>query len=356
MTRDGVREEPQGLSADAVRVYGLITAGEQVPEESADFVHELTAWGVVVRDEAYGDRLVALDPKEAAQRRLRAELEEAARRVAGMSSLPAVTEQLSAHYDRSLWRAGYGSEYIDDAVVVNARLDDVVGAAEWEILAAQPGGPRTREQLNRSLARDTAALERGVSKRTLYRATVRDNAVTCEYARAMAGRPEGQRAEFRTLVGPFERAIIVDRRVAFISNHLTECSGAPERGAWQITDRAMVAYIAAEFEDRWRRADIWHGELKGRGQQPVDTIICASAPRTTRRQREILRDIVAGRAQQTTANRLGIALRTVTGEIAELKALFGAASLPELTYKWALSPDRLVDDTEQSEAGGGEAA
>jgi hypothetical protein len=35
-----------------------------------------------------------------------------------------------------------------------------------------------------------------------------------------------------------------------------------------------------------------------------------------------------------------------------LKASFDASSIPALTYKWALSPDRLVDDS----APAGEAA
>jgi DNA-binding NarL/FixJ family response regulator len=262
---------------------------------------------------------------------------EAAQRVAVLRALPRMTEQLAGPYQRGQWRAGDGSEYLDDPVVVNARLDDVVGSAEWEILSAQPGGPRTESQLSRSLERDTAALDRGVVKRTLYRATVRDTAVTAEYVRAMTAR-----AEYRTLVEPFERCIVVDRKTAFISNYLVE--DAPEHSAWQITDRAVVGYIVAEYEAKWRRADPWHGELRGRGHETVDTVTGPGGVRTTRRQREILRDIVAGKAQPATAARLGISLRTLTGEVAELKNRFDATSLPELTYKWALSPDRTADD------------
>ena len=322
-----------------MRVFGLIADGARLDGSDQVFVEELVASGFAVRDPEQKNRPVALDPRQVAERRMRAELEEAAARVARMTALPALTDRLAQHYERAQWRAGDGSEYIDDAAVVNARLDDVVASAQTEILAAQPGGPRTKEQLNRSLARDTAALTRRVRKRTLYRATVRDTAVTAEYARTMTG----QGAEYRTLVEPFERCIIVDRKTAVISNHLVE--GAPEHAAWLITDRAMVAYIAAEYEAKWRRADVWHGELRLRSGQGVDTVSGPDGVRTTRRQREILRDIAAGTDQRATAQRLGIGLRTVTGEINELKALFGAASLPELTYLWALSPDRHVDDS-----------
>jgi hypothetical protein len=140
-------------------------------------------------------------------------LTENATRIALIAELPTVTDELAQHFEGAQWRAGGGSEYLDDPAVVNARLDDVVGAAEWEILSAQPGGPRDEVQLNRSVARDSQALGRGVVKRTLYRATVRDNAVTARYAREMGNRPVGRSAEFRTLVGSFERCIIVDRKI-----------------------------------------------------------------------------------------------------------------------------------------------
>ena len=330
--------------------YALIAGGVTVPEEDADYVTELVTWGFVVIDTEHGNRPIALDPDDVSRRRLEQELKEAARRVQRMTSLPAITQQLAGPFQRAKLRAGGGSEYIADAAVVNARLDDVVASAEWEILAAQPGGPRTEAQLNRSVERDTAALERGVAKRTLYRATVRDNAITCQYARAMTARPTGKSAEFRTLVGPFERAIIVDRRVAFISNHLV--AEAPEHAAWQVTDPGVIAYMVAEFDAKWRRADPWHGELARRGREEVDTVSGPAAVRTTPRQREVLRDIVVGRAQQATAQRLGISLRTLGVEVAELKSLFDAESLPELAFRWALSPDRLVDDTDHTAAAG----
>lgn len=345
------------LSANAVRAYGLIAAGADPTDEMPKAVTELEAWGCVTRDPAHGNRPVALDPEVVARRRFDRMLREADARVRELRELPAVMDQLAVRYKAAQLRAGGSSEFLDDPAVVNARLDDVVAGAEWEILAAQPGGPRTAEQLNRSLGRDTAALERGVCKRTLYLETVRDNPVTAEYARRMSTR-EGKRAEYRTLVGGFERAIVVDRKTAFVSNHLVP--GAPEHAAWQITDAAMVAYIVAEFDARWLRANPWQGELRPRNQHMAHATAAAAVPggpdagragrdgldgvRTTLRQREILRDMVAGRDQRATAGRLGISVRTVSDQIAELRDLFDAASREELAYKWAFSPDRLVDD------------
>ncbi|MEW2402188.1 hypothetical protein [Streptomyces sp. NPDC046862] len=327
------------LNAAEIRVYGLIASGEYRGDPNAPEVEKLAVWGFVTFHPDRPHVPVALDPDRAARRRVRAELEEAEARVARLKAIPDMSEKLSELYERAQWRAGGGSEFIDDAATVNARLDDVVGGAREEILVAQPSGPRNQDQLNRSLARDQAALARGVSKRTLYRDTVRDAAVTAEYVRTMTGLG----AFHRTLVGPFERGIVVDRKVAFVSNHVVE--GAPEHAAWQITDRAMVGFIVAVFDDVWRRAHPWHGEVRGRGQQGVDTVSAVEGVRTSPRQREILRDLAVGTEQRVTASRLGISLRTVSDEVAALKGLFGAASLPELTYKWALSPDRRVDDS-----------
>jgi hypothetical protein len=305
-------------------------------------VAELEDLGFVVRDLRDTNRPVSLDPGDVIRRRLDIELQKADDCLARMRALPQVAEALSDAYDRSRLHAGGRSEFIPDPTVVNARLQNVVGGAQFEILAAQPNGPRTPQALAACRGRDTAALNRGVALRTLYRATVRDNTVTAEHARAMANRCEGRSAEFRTLEEPFERVIVVDRRIAFISNTLIP--DAHENAAWQITDGAFVAYIVAEFEARWRRADLWHGQTRTRGHG-VDTVSSATGVRTTHRQREILRDIVAGRAQQTTAHRLGISPRTLQGEIAELKSLFDAPSMPALIYKWALSPDQLIDDS-----------
>ncbi|MFF8910601.1 LuxR C-terminal-related transcriptional regulator [Streptomyces olivaceoviridis] len=333
--------ELDALSGDAIHVFSLIAAGEHIPDEMGDAVDQLLAWGYVVRDSGRGDRLVALNPEEVSRRRLDAELKEAAERVQRMSLLPSLTDQLAVQYERAQWVSSGAAEYIDDPAVVNARLDDVVGGAQSEILSAQPGGPRTRVNVDGAIARDTAALDRGVELRTLYRATVRDHALTSEYARMMSTRPVGRSAEYRTLVGQFERCIVVDRKVAFISNHLVE--GAPAHAAWQITCRATVAYIAAEFEAKWRRADPWYGERSR--SQVADAGTTTVGVKTTRRQREILRELVEDRDQRAIAQRLGLSLRTVTAEITELKALLGASSLPGLAFRWALHPDRAADDS-----------
>lgn len=336
--------ECRGLSADAIRVFGLLTTGQTPADTDAVFVDELAEAGFVKRDPDHENRPLVLNPETVARRVLEAELLEVEVRAARLRTLHTDADELAEHYQRSQWLSSGSAEYIADQPAVLARLEDVVGSAQWEILAAHPGGPRRPDQLAEAVRRDTAALDRGVAMRTIYLSTVRDNPVTAEYARTMSHRQVGKAAEYRTLPGAFERCIVVDRKVAFISNHLVP--NAPEQAAWQITDRAMVSYVAAEFDSKWDRADPWFGETPGRKpRQWVDTVTGPDGVRTTPRQREIMRELIAGRDQAAIAVRLGISRRTVGVEVNELKDLLGASSVPGLTFKWALSPDRLVDDS-----------
>ncbi|MFE9812334.1 hypothetical protein [Streptomyces sp. NPDC005548] len=260
-----------------------------------------------------------------------------------MAELPALSQELNRDYRAVQLRASGSSEYLSDPAVVNARLQDVVAGARTEILSAQPGGPRSAELLQSAIARDTAALDRGVVLRTVYRDTVRQHPVTAEYARTMSARTEGRPAQYRTLVGDFERMIIVDRERAFVSDHIV--SGSPPHSAWLITDPAVVAVLAKIFDAKWRRGVPWTGELRSLRGRPVMLGDGSDGVRTDHRQREILRLMCSGVSQPSIARKVGASTRKLEKEIADLKALWGVATLNELIYQFALSPDHAVDDS-----------
>jgi hypothetical protein len=284
---------------------------------------------------------VLRDPQQALRAKVTRELEEAQRRIALVASMPDLSRDLIGAYRQVQLRAGGASVYLADPAEVDARIRDVVGDARREILAAHPGGPRRRELLDMAIARDTAALERGVQIRTIYRDTVRDHALTAEYARTMSTRTTGRPARYATLVGDFERMIIVDREYAFITDHIV--SGSPPHAAWLVKDPAVVAVLAKQFEASWQWAQPWTGELRTRGG--VDTVSSADGVRTDRKQRGIMRYLCAGESQAATARKLGVSKRKLEEEISTLKARWGVRTLNELIYQYALSPDRLVDDS-----------
>lgn len=322
-----------GLSGPARELYGKITRGEQTDGSDSTLAEELARWHLVTTDPDRPGNLVALEPREAGRRRLLEQARDIAVRASMLAEVPGAVDELARHYERARTRPGDACEYLDDPGVVNARIGDALGNARVELLTAQPGGPRTRELLQIALARDTAALERGVQVRTLYRDAVREDPVTRDWATTMTG----MGVQFRTLVGPFERCVVVDREQAFISDY---AEGSPQHAAWHIRDRAFVGFITQVFEETWRRAQVWHGDARPAGYG----IGMGAGPRTTRMQREILRDTCAGVGQRKTAARLGISERRVTRQLEALRNLFSAPTTTALAYQWALSPERLIDD------------
>lgn len=331
------------LSEAATRLYGAIARQEWALADTLETGHpnarqELLTWGLIED----GHPPVARDPQQALRDKVTLELAEARRRVELVESMPGLSRDLIREYRQvQLRAAGGASVYLSEPAAVNARLQEVIGDARREILAAQPGGPRQREVLELAVDRDSAALDRGITMRTIYRDTVRHHQLTGEYVRTMSARTTGRPARYATLVGDFERMVIVDREHAFVSDHIV--AGGPEHAAWLVSDPAVVAVLARVFDGNWRRAQPWTGELRARGGG-VDTVTSVDGVRTGRRQRGILRYLCAGESQAATARRMGLSKRKLEEEIAVLKQLWGVRTLNELVFQYALSPDRLVDD------------
>jgi hypothetical protein len=330
------------MSPAATRLYGAIARQQWELADTLQAEHpgaraELLAWGLI-SDEPHP---VARDPQQALRAKVTVELEEARRRIDLVASMPELSRDLIREYRQVQLRAGGASVYLSDPAEVNARIQDVISDARREILAAQPGGPRQRELLDIAIARDTAALDRGVEIRTIYRDTVRDHALTAEYARTMSTRTTGKPARYATLVGDFERMVIVDREYAFISDHIV--AGSPPHAAWLVKDPAVVAVLAKQFETSWQWAQPWTGELRTRSG--VDTVTSADGVRTDRQQRGIMRYLCKGHSQAATARKLGYSERKLQEEIAVLKSLWGVRTLNELIHQYTLSPDRTVDDS-----------
>ncbi|MFF4187868.1 hypothetical protein ACFYZ9_32215 [Streptomyces sp. NPDC001691] len=332
---DSRAAEARALSPAAVEVYARVTRHEHVdPERDAAALAELAEWGLVTTDPHLPHLPIALDPQEAGRRRLDDELRRMAAKAALAARIPLVTDELSLHFERAKWRSGRGSEFLGEPELVNARIEQAVGQARAELLTAQPSGPRTPAQREAVEERDRAALARGVHIRSLYLDTGREDVETRAYVTAMTGRG----AQFRTQVTQFQRCVVIDRRQAFISDHIV--NSAPGHASWHVRDRAVVAFIAEVFEECWRRADPWNGDPHSGAPRSEGR----PGTRTTLLQREILRDMAGGIEQRLTAQRLGIGLRSLSKEVHTLRQLFGASTLQELTYQWALSDERLIDD------------
>ncbi|MGW3400164.1 hypothetical protein [Streptomyces zhihengii] len=321
------------LSTAAAGLYARIAAGGRPGPEDGQALQELWAWNLVSDDPDLPGEPVVLDPRRAVRNRATAAMEALARRAAQMTQMPELADQLVAHYERARIRPGMGCEYLDSPAEVNARIGAALAGAEHELLTAQPGGPRTRELLQIALRRDSQALARGVKVRTLYLDNVRTDPVTREWCTEMTRLG----AQYRTISSPFQRCIIIDRRHAFIDDYVQD---GPANAAWYVQDEAMVAWIAAVFDGTWARAEPWHGDVRVAGLG----VGVGAGPRTTRQQREILRDVCHGVSQAKTAARLQWSVRRVAKALEELRAMFGVPTTTALAYVWATHPERLIDE------------
>ncbi|WP_031080583.1 helix-turn-helix transcriptional regulator [Streptomyces sp. NRRL S-118] len=315
------------LSAAARALYARITRGEPAGHADGAALDELVDWHLVAVDPDGARAPIALDPQEAGRRRLDDELRDMAARAARTAAIPALADELGVHFERAKWRSGSSSEFLAEPEQVDARIGEAVGGAETELWTARPRRPRSPELIESTMAHEAEALARGVHVRTLCHDSERDDPRTRAWVTAMTA----QGGRFRTLAAPFQQCVVVDRRQAFIPDHVVNSS--PSHAAWHVVDRALVAYIAEGFAEAWRRADIWHGDPEpGR---PDD-----GGSGLTRRQREILMDTAAGIDQRITARRLGIGLRTLSKELGDLRARWGVSTLAALSYQWALSAER----------------
>ncbi|MEU5424006.1 LuxR C-terminal-related transcriptional regulator [Streptomyces olivoreticuli] len=322
--RPGGSDDPLTLPDGSRAVYQRIAKGESIPPD-ADGLGFLLDLGLVTPDPAEPDTYVVVDLRQA-EARLRSRTETQLGQVVDfMAGIPSLFEELMAEVRRHGQSAACASsEFLEGVDLVNAHLTQAIIRARDELLTSQPG-PRDRELLSKSVDRDTAAVERGVSMRTLYHASARTNAATREWVQRMSTLG----AQVRTLAAPFMRFVLVDRRSAVIQDYSDGIDA--QQGAWLIRDHALCGFIGEVFEQYWTRGDDWQGSEATSGEAV-----------TTELQRTILRELCAGRDQQQIAHRIGYSQRTVTAHLAELRCTLNFQTVHQLVYWWATSEERKL--------------
>ncbi len=189
-------------------------------------------------------------------------------------------------------------------------LTGLVSEVEEELLTAQPQTGRDAQSLAAAALRDTAALERGVTMRTLYQHSARRSSVTHKYVAAVTARG----AEVRTLDEFFNRMIVIDRRIAVIP-------GENLAVAIAVREPAVVAYLVDVFERAWERG------------RPFTNKDSSMMREIAAEQRSMtIRMLIEGHADPVSSKRLGVSPRTYAGYIADLKAEYEADTRFQLGY------------------------
>ncbi|MFD4394624.1 LuxR C-terminal-related transcriptional regulator [Kitasatospora sp. NPDC058478] len=306
------------ISTAARELYVLLAISDGfAPDPRSPELSELLAFGLITPHPDRPDgRFLVLNPAHATGRR-QAELYRAARdAITAAEALPDSLRDLSISY-RSTERPRVGAvEYLEGTQAINARVSEIIADATQELLTSQPHGPRPRARLDISRHRDLDAIRRGVSMRTLYRATVRTDETTAYWAAQMTSAG----GHVRTLDGAFARAIIVDRRSSII-----DAPGAtPDQlRAVIVEDVAVAGYVAAQFDRDWAAAMPWAGnKLQDETRALTDLQI------------SICQLLATGQDQRQIARELDVSHRTVTHQIAQIKEISGTGSIFQLAVWW----------------------
>lgn len=183
-------------------------------------------------------------------------------------------------------------ERLDTLSAVRDRLDELSSACREEVWSFNPGGGQSAENLARSRPNNEETLRRGVRMRALYLDSVRNDSSSVEHVHQLTGL--GAEVRFKTVL-PI-RMLVIDRSKAMIPIDDEDSS----RGAFVISERGMVAGLAALFVSTWKSA------------QPLDRRDRRSElDQPTEQEWEALRLWAQGGTDGSVARALGVSARTV---------------------------------------------
>ncbi|GAA0294104.1 hypothetical protein GCM10010302_35930 [Streptomyces polychromogenes] len=310
--------EPLGLDARTADVYGLLLANRDwgtreiadrlgiTPAEAQAAVERLTALRLLHRSDASGglrpaDPALGLrDLLNERKRELAGRQEAVARCEAGMAELVGTYSELYAGRTQPVAQRFLGVEAVQE------RIRELSAEAVSECLTFNPGGAQSRASLAASKPLDRALLERGVRMRTVYLDSVRNDAVTTEYAEWLTDLG----GEVRTAPSLPVRMLLFDRRTVIVP-------ADPEntrKGAVQLAEPGVVVGLAGLFDRVWESA-VPLGTRQDRDEEGL-----------TRQEKELLRLLGTGLTDEAAGRRLGLSLRTVRRMMAELMKRLGASS------------------------------
>lgn len=207
---------------------------------------------------------------------------------------------------------------------INGAIKEKLEQARFEILTAQPDGPRPGPVLDDALDAVRRQLANGVQMRTLYQHSTRFDEATKQYVRAVSE----YGVQVRTLPEFFDRIVIIDRSTVFIP------SKSDRTSAIQVEEPAVVHFLIDVFERSWDRAETYPF-LPVRAAEAAPEVIPAM-------RNCIRRMLIEGRSDKEIARRLGISLRSLQAHVARIKDDYNAQHRLQLGYLMGLD-DRGPD-------------
>lgn len=312
-------QDRQLLEREAIAFYESVVDVGGVPADDpriAEDAPERTAFELLVRLELLtlddrARRYVVVDPSMIQARVVSPLGQQGAALITESSQWARAFGTLSQSWRRSPQATQGPFTEIHGLAAINRFLAGLVSEAQTELLTAQPQTGRDATRMAAAMQRDTAALERGVTLRTLYQHAARRSSHTAKYVTEVTRRG----AEVRTLDEFFDRIIVVDREVAIIPS--TE-----SHVALAVREPSLVAYFVSMFERSWERAR----PFANRETSTIREVAAEQRAMT-------IRMLIEGHADAASAKRLGVSPRSYAGYVAELKEEFDCQTRFQLGYE-----------------------
>ncbi|MDH6137846.1 DNA-binding transcriptional ArsR family regulator [Kitasatospora sp. MAA4] len=282
----------------------------QLTERDHEALRRLVEIGLViprVADRGY----TAVSPR-AVTARIGVEMRaEAVRLLAGSEQVTGRFSELIQAYDQLVPTPANrpAGDWVHGLDLIQKRIAQLLSECRTDLITVQPGH-RPADLLDIALQQDLPFLKRGGTLRTIYQPVALTAPATVCYATEVA-KFGGQ---VRVLDEPFQRTVILDRRVAVIP------AGDDPQAAVFLEDPAVVAHLVRVFERDWERAETprWAESRRSDGGGSPEVRIG-----------ELMSQ---GLTQRMVARRLGLSERTVAGHLARLRNRYGARTLYQLGW------------------------
>ena len=290
-----------GFTPVQEEVYrALVGNPDVVPAGSGQAVRELIALGVVRSDPDSPSGLRVPNPSVALGELVERVEDELVRRQRLVGDIRCEIAALTAeHARRRTSPDSIGVEWLTDAGEVLHRLDELSFFTRTSVFAVQPLSPADRRRSVDSSRLDLRILRRGVDMRVIYDPRLLGN----EGAVAQLNRLSTAGVEIRYAAGPLDRMIIMDESVAVLPVDPTDSRA----GAVVVRQAGLLRSLVRLFHLLWAAAD-----------SALDVL--------DDEDRTVLKLLVDGNTDETTAREVGMSVRHLRRRIARLMDVLGATS------------------------------
>ncbi|MEV7027349.1 helix-turn-helix transcriptional regulator [Kitasatospora sp. NPDC093558] len=228
-------------------------------------------------------------------------------------------------------RQSSDAEVLEGIDAIRLRIEALATECTQEVMGFVTAGVMSPANIEASRPLDASVLGRGVLMRSVYLESIKNDNKTMEYAHGLVD--QGARVRVAPMLPP--RMVIYDRSVAIVPVD----PRASAKGALVLQGRGVVSALCELFERVWQCAQPVEGS-------PTGTDVCdPESPKLTARSQSILLLLAKGATDEMIARRLGVSVRTVRRDTAELTAQLGAktrfqAGILAVQQGW-VDPDRF---------------